>query len=118
MNASALLASSLICQSREKRRALFAAVPAQAPATNATEFHTGMHTNRTPGVERALAKNQLLTMPDANTKLICLAGELWLTRDGDIEDYILGAGQHFVVRRGDRAAVQALKPSRMRLVAA
>lgn len=114
MNASAHLASSLICPSPEKRRARFAAAAAPASATNATEFRAGMHL---PSIERALAKNQLLALPDANTKLICLAGELWLTRDGDIEDYILGPGESFVVRRGDGAAVQALQPSRVRLVA-
>ncbi|MDP2811997.1 MAG: DUF2917 domain-containing protein [Rhodocyclaceae bacterium] len=115
MNASAQLASSLICQSREKRRALFAALPAPASATDATEFRTGMHVS---GIERVLAKSQLLALPAGDLTLTCLGGELWLTRDGDIEDYILGAGQSFVVRRGDQAAVQALQPSRVRLVAA
>ena len=114
MNASAYLASSLVCQSREKRRALFAAAPAAAPATDATEFHTGMHV---PAIERALAKNQLLALPAEDLTLTCLSGELWLTRDGDIEDYILGAGRSFTVRRGDQAAVQALQPSRVRLAA-
>jgi hypothetical protein len=114
MNATAHLASSLICQSQEQRRTLFAARSAQAPAGNATAFPTGMHT---PGIERVMAKKQLLALPDANAKLVCLEGELWLTRDGDSEDYILGPGRCFTVRRGDRAAVQALKPSRVRLVA-
>ena len=114
MNAAAYLASSLICRSREKRRALFAARSAQAPAVNATEFREGMHT---PGVERALAKRQLLALPDANATLVCLEGELWLTREADSEDHILGPGRSFAIRRGDRAAVQALKPSRLRLSA-
>ena len=43
-------------------------------------------------------------------------GVPWLTRNGDIEDYLLSPGQSFAVRRGDRAVVQALQPSRMRLV--
>ncbi len=114
MNATAYLASSLVCQSQEKRRALFAAASAAAPARNATEFREGMHSS---SVERHLARSQLLALPDANAKLVCLEGELWLTRDGDIEDYILGPGQSFTVRHGDRAAVQALKPSRLRLSA-
>jgi hypothetical protein len=65
--------------------------------------------------DRSLAARQMLVVPDENLGLTCLAGELWLTRDGDIEDYILGPGQSFVLRRGDQAAVQALKPSRVRL---
>lgn len=115
MDASASLASSLICSSQERRHSLFAAVAAQAAAGNATEFPEGMHL---PGVERTLAKNQLLMLPDGNLTLVCLAGELWLTRDGDREDYILGPGRSFVVRRGDGTAVQALRPSRVRLASA
>ncbi|MCX7157347.1 MAG: DUF2917 domain-containing protein [Rhodocyclales bacterium] len=115
MNATADLAYTPICPSLEKRRALFAAVAAQAPAGNATEFHTGMHM---PAVERTLAKNQLLALPDENLTLVCLSGELWLTRDGDREDYILGPGRSFVVRRGDEAIVQALRASRVRLASA
>ena len=114
MDATASLASSLICSSQERRRALFAAVAAQAAAGNVTEFPVGMHL---PGIERTLAKNQLLALPDENLTLLCLAGELWLTRDGDREDYILGPGRSFVVRRGDEAIVQSLRASRVRLTA-
>ena len=68
--------------------------------------------------DHSLAARQMLALPDAPLTLRCLSGELWLTRDGDIEDYILGPGQSFSVQHGDRAAVQALKPSRLHLVAA
>jgi len=114
MNATAHLALSLPYPSLEERRALFAQLAAQTPVSHATEFRTGMHM---PGIERALAKNQLLVMPDANARVTCLDGELWLTREGDIEDYILGPGQSFASRRGDKVAVQALRPSRLRLTA-
>ena len=114
MNATAHLASSLLCPSLEKRRALFARLAVPTPASHATEFRTGMHM---PGIERVLAKNQLLVMPDANARVTCLAGQLWLTREGDIEDYILGPGQSFSSRRGDKITVQALQPSRLRLAA-
>ncbi len=115
MDATAYLASSLICQSQGRRRSLFAAVAAQAAAGNATEFPVGMHL---PSAERTLAKNQLLALPDGNLTLVCVDGELWLTRDGDREDYILGPGRSFAVRHGDEAIVQALRPSRVRLAAA
>ena len=111
MNASAYLASSLFCQPREQRRERFA----EGAAANVSGFLEGMHL---PGVERALAKQQLLVLPAADTKLVCLEGEVWLTRDGDIEDYILGPGKSFLARRGDRAVVHALQPSRVRLTAA
>ena len=112
MNTACYLASSLIAQSPEKRRALFAAVAAQAPAGNAIEFRKGMHV---PAIERTLAKNQMLALPDKNLTLVCLDGELWLTRDGDAEDYILGPGQRLAIGREDQAAVQALQASRFRL---
>ncbi len=114
MNATAHLASLLPCASLETRRVLFAKQAAPTPASHATEFRTGMHV---PGIERALAKNQLLVMPDANARVTCLAGQLWLTREGDIEDYILGPGQSFSSRRGDKITVQALRPTRLSLAA-
>jgi hypothetical protein len=110
MNASISLASLLICQPPEARRAAFAARPAATPARNATEFRTGMH--GLP-IERPLARNQLLALPDADATLTCMEGELWLTREGDGEDHILDPGGSFTVHRGDRAVVQALKASRI-----
>ena len=116
MNAPAYFASSIIFQPREKRWALFATTPVKALAADATEFREGMHVGRETGLDQALAKDQLLALPDGDATLLCLAGELWLTRDGDIEDYFLKSGQSFAVRRGDRAVVQALLSSRIRLV--
>ena len=112
MNANAYVASSLICQGRPRRRSLFAEVAAATLTGNATGFQKGMHI---PALERSLAKDQMFAMPAADTRLVCLEGELWLTRDGDIEDYILGPGQGFDARRGDRLTLQALQPSRIRL---
>lgn len=94
----------------------------QALEHNVIGFHSGMH-RRYSGLaaterDHSLAARQMLALPDQNLTLVCLAGELWLTRDGDIEDYILGPGQCLTVRRGDQAAVQALRPSRVRVVAA
>lgn len=115
MNASISLASLLICQPPEKRRAAFATRSAPIPGNNDTAFLSSIYAGNR---ERVLAKRDLLALPDANAKLVCLEGELWLTRDGDIEDHILGPGRSFAVRRGDRAAVQALKASRVLLIAA
>jgi hypothetical protein len=115
MNPYISIASLLISQPPERRRAAFAARPAPTSAGNATEFLKGMHG---AGVERRLAKNQLLGLPDANAKLVCLEGELWLTREGDSEDYILGPGRSVTVRGSDRAVVQALQASRVRLLPA
>ena len=112
MNANAHIAYSLICQGRPRRRSLFAEVAAATLAGNATGFHSGMYM---PALERSLAKDQMFALPASDTRLVCVDGELWLTRNGDIEDYILRPGQGFVARRGDRVTVQALQPSRIRL---
>jgi hypothetical protein len=68
--------------------------------------------------DHSLAAREMLALPDQSLILVCLAGELWVTRDGDIEDYILGPGQRMTLRRGDQAAVQALQPSRVRVATA
>ncbi len=112
MNANVHIGSSLLCQGRPQRRSLFAEMAAATPAGNATGFHSGM---LIPALERTLAKDQMFALPAADMRLVCLEGELWLTRDGDIEDYILGPGQGFDARRGDKVTVQALRPSRIRL---
>ena len=63
-----------------------------------------------------LERQRPLLLPDQAALLVCLEGELWLTRDRDNEDYILGPGQQFAIRPGDQATVQALRESRLRLV--
>jgi hypothetical protein len=114
MNAFADLPFIPSYPSLAQRRALFAKSTVATPASHATGFRTGMHS--TP-VEQVLAKNQLLALPDAKATLVCLEGELWVTREGDSEDCILGPGRSFSARRGDRVVVQALQASRIRLSA-
>ncbi|MCM2290490.1 MAG: DUF2917 domain-containing protein [Sulfuritalea sp.] len=111
---------------------------AQQTGNNIIGFRSGMHTScaamaeaalalgQTPVVpaqqaaasEHELARREMLLLPAACRQLIVLAGEVWLTRDGDREDYILSAGDRFAVRAGDMAMLQALQPSRVRAVAA
>ena len=82
---------------------------------HATEFHQGMHELAAATSEEGLAKGQLRRLPARDMSVLCLAGELWITRDGDIEDYLLGPGQQMTIGRHDQAAVQALQASRFRL---
>jgi Protein of unknown function (DUF2917) len=42
--------------------------------------------------------------------LLPRAGSVWATRDGDLNDYVLGAGQRLALARGDRVAVGAFDP--------
>ena len=112
MTAPALSTSSLICMNRSRRAALMR--PAAA-AAHATQFREGMHARATAEPGQSLARGQLVLLPARELDLLCLDGELWLTRDGDAEDYILGPGQRLTLGRKDQAAVQALRPSRFRL---
>ncbi|MBI5107235.1 MAG: DUF2917 domain-containing protein [Rhodocyclales bacterium] len=114
MTAQSISQASLICAGQSQRAATLRGERRAAPAAHGTEFHNGM---LEPG-RRQLAQGQLLSLPAIDATLVCLDGELWLTRDGDAEDYILGAGGSLHLRHNDQAAVQALRPSRLRLIPA
>ncbi len=42
--------------------------------------------------------------------LTALGGHLWVTRDGDLNDYVLAPGQRVSVARGDQVTVGAWQP--------
>jgi len=110
---------------------------AQQTGSNIIGFRSGIHTSCAAIAEAALAlrlapvapaqqaaasdhdlaRHEMLMLPAASRQLTVLAGEVWLTRDGDREDYILSAGDQFAVGAGDQAMLQALQPSRVRLSA-
>ena len=107
MSTQALNSGSLICAERSQRRGALV-------SGDATAFRTGMR----DALRRELARGELLALPAMDATLLCLEGELWLTRDGDQEDYILGAGSTLHLRAADQDMVQALRASRIRLIAA
>ncbi len=114
MTTQAISQASLICAGQSQRAASLRAGRADTPAVHGTEFQGGMLRHG----RRELAKGELLALPAINATVVCLDGELWLTRDGDAEDYILGAGSSLHVKLNDQAVVVALKPSRLRLIPA
>lgn len=114
MTAHTLQTASLICLERSPRSGLMREMDAVAPEAHGTEFRLGMHADATP-VEENLEKGRVRLLPARDLMVLCLAGELWITRDGDAEDYILGPGQRLTIGRNDQAAVQALRTSRFRL---
>ncbi len=118
MTAQTFSPASAICLPRHQRAAMMREMSARSPAADATEFHLGMHANAPVQSEHSLKRNQMLALPAQDLTLLCLGGELWVTRDGDIEDYILGPGQSMSLGHADQAAVQALRPSRLRLIPA
>ena len=114
MSAQAISATSLICASQSRRALTLRGNKAATRDSHATEFPEGMlDLGRQP-----LAKGDVRVLPAIDATLVCLEGELWLTRDGDAEDYILSAGACLHLGRADQAMVQALRPSRLRLIAA
>ena len=115
MATHALSAATLICIGRQSRARLMQEYSAGVSTGHATEFLKGMHVDAAAASEQVMVKNQMLSLAGQRLTLVCTEGRLWLTRDGDIEDYILDAGRQFEIRPGDRAAVQALRPSRVRL---
>ena len=45
--------------------------------------------------------------------IYCLKGSIWVTQEGDIRDYILEAGDAFLVTLPGLVLVRALKPARI-----
>jgi hypothetical protein len=63
-----------------------------------------------------LAPRQLHDIPDASgVTVTCRAGSVWLTVDGDPNDYILEAGESFALPGRGRVLVYALGAARIDL---
>lgn len=114
MSTQAISSTSLICAERSQRALTLAGSPRAATKGDGTEFLEGMLV----AGRQTLAAGRLLALPARNATLVCVEGEVWLTRDGDREDYILGAGSSLHLGQRDQAMVQALKASRLRLILA
>ena len=114
MSTQAISTASLICAGQSQRMTALRERPVATPAAHGTEFLDGM---LEPG-HRPLAKGEMLVLPTLDATLVVLEGEIWLTRDGDPEDHILGAGSCRHLGRRDQAMAQALRPSRVRLIGA
>ncbi|MCF8152214.1 MAG: DUF2917 domain-containing protein [Sulfuritalea sp.] len=117
MNTQAIASESIACLGRAQRRALMQAWNSQVPPRHATEFHQGMHLDVALAPEQSLPKHRILALPESKAILECLSGRLWLTREGDGNDYFLDAGESMSVAPEDGAVVQALWPSRVRWLA-
>ena len=64
-----------------------------------------------PGIDVELGAGQLWQM-DGDRRwqaLLCLRGEVWVTQERDFRDYVLAAGEVFIVTRRGAVVVQALE---------
>ena len=60
----------------------------------------------------ALEAGQVVTLDDAaGTRIEARSGTVWVTEEGDSDDYIVAPGETLVVARGGRTLVQALQPA-------
>jgi hypothetical protein len=63
-----------------------------------------------------LARKALYSIADASgIEVTCAEGAVWLTLDGEEQDYVLEAGQSFETAEHRRALVYAFEPSRISL---
>jgi hypothetical protein len=61
-----------------------------------------------------LAAGQVLTLDDARgIRIQPRQGSVWITEEGEAQDFIVEAGHAFVVKRPGRTLVQALVDSRV-----
>jgi hypothetical protein len=58
---------------------------------------------------------QLICIAQRGATVTCVAGYLWVTRDGDPHDHILEPGKFYTLRGRGRVTVQALAESRFRV---
>lgn len=72
---------------------------------------------RTERVRIELEGGQTLRLRDAlGASVAVVAGEVWLTQEGDPKDVVLAAGEHHVVERGGLSVLQALDDARVTIV--
>ena len=71
----------------------------------------------TQETRRALARRELLALDRARGYLLtCESGELWITRDGSVDDLVLGAGESWRVEGDGEFVVSALRPALLVIV--
>ena len=66
-----------------------------------------MKTSTLHGGTRLLAPGQALRLPRAGGELTVLRGRLWLTRNNDLGDHFIEAGQRLWLEAGENAVVEA-----------
>ena len=62
----------------------------------------------------SLAAGEVLSLDDAEGLLIhARIGTVWVTKEDDVEDHIIGPGDALVIDKPGRTVVQALAPARL-----
>lgn len=67
-------------------------------------------------LETEMKRSQLLSLRSEHRTLVkAVSGELWVSVEGQGEDYIVACGEELSVRPSGRMVVQALRDSRVQL---
>lgn len=63
-----------------------------------------------------LAREGLLAIRDGrSTQVVCEAGSVWITQEGDSRDSIIAVGESFTIRQQGLTILTALEPSRLEI---
>lgn len=64
-----------------------------------------------------LAREGLLAIRDGrSTQVVCEAGSVWITQEGDSRDSIIAAGESFTIRQQGLTILTALEPSQLAIL--
>ena len=64
-----------------------------------------------------LAREGLVAIRDTQgTRIVCNAGSLWITQEGDLKDTVIAAGASFTVRNPGLTVVTALSDSELTII--
>lgn len=65
-----------------------------------------------------LPSNKLVALTKAahGTRIVSVDGTLWVTQEGDEQDYLLKKGESVTLRKGGKVLIQGLTDSRARIL--
>ncbi len=71
--------------------------------------------SQTRKVELLLKRHQLLSLNEAQPKMAieCKDGVLWVTGEGEHEDYILSAGRNYIPKTKGNVVIEAMDDARV-----
>jgi Protein of unknown function (DUF2917) len=87
-----------------------------APHPSATASATPASPSRDVQAVHQLPQAHTMTLAEPlGHALVCLAGCIWITQDGDPRDVVINAGQVFTPDRNRRTLIHALEASQVRV---
>jgi hypothetical protein len=90
----------------------------QNTITNGLDSRLGRLMTNSPVVELCLDTNNVFRLERGaqGATILALSGRLWVTRSGDDRDYLLEAGERYVVRNKGMVLVQGSPEGKARII--